>query len=116
MYYKGYPIGSVEAELLYDILQTQQEILEELRKNGNPDADDECIGLTEEMSEDAESEASNQPINDIDADVPEPTETVPQEQPAPVNKPVSQKKPAQRKTAKKKTQSKKSPSKKAQGV
>lgn len=32
MYYKGYPISSVEAELLYDILQTQQEILAELKK------------------------------------------------------------------------------------
>jgi DNA-binding protein H-NS len=61
MDYKGYYISDVQSLLLYDMMQTQQEILAELKKlNGSVtdvrlDADvipeDECIGLTEEVQE-----------------------------------------------------------------
>jgi hypothetical protein len=57
MDYKGYYISDVQSEILIDILQTQREILAELKKLNEPVTnvqidvdviqDDECIGLTE---------------------------------------------------------------------
>ena len=59
MDYKGYYVSDVQSEILIDILQTQKEILAELKKLNEPVTDvqidaeaipeDECIGLTEEV-------------------------------------------------------------------
>jgi len=96
MDYKGYYISDVQSLLLYDMMQTQQEILAELKKlNGSVtdvqvDADvipeDECIGLTEEVQE-AVTQATEQ-IEVLSV--------------APVKKPA-QKKPAKKSTKKKGT-------------
>jgi hypothetical protein len=58
MDYKGYYVSDVQSEILIDILQTQKEILAELKKLNEPVTDvqidpeyqdEECIGLTEEV-------------------------------------------------------------------
>ena len=60
MDYKGYYVSDVQSEILIDILQTQKEILAELKKLNEPVTnvqidpeyqDEECIGLTEEVQE-----------------------------------------------------------------
>jgi hypothetical protein len=119
MDYKGYFLHEAYELLLYDILQTQQEILTELKRLAEPvtntrldvevSHDDEYIGLTEDVAEEIQKDVSDVPQEEVQ-DVPE-THAEPADV-AKTNKPVKkpvQKKPASKKrsTAKKKTQSKK---------
>jgi hypothetical protein len=112
MDYKGYYVSDVQSEILIDILQTQKEILAELKKLNEPvmdvqiDADviqeDVCIGLTEEVLPTVVSM-----LNEInDGNVIMDTSTVVKcEKPAPGEikpKQVS-KSPAKKKSAKKKS-------------
>jgi hypothetical protein len=106
MEYKGNHIHSAEAILLYDILQIQQEILAELKKQNDPVTDvsvipetaqeEEYTGLTEETPEVAE--AIVQATEQIKALAKEVKPTVKK----PVKNPVQKKPAAKRKPAKKK--------------
>lgn len=79
MDYKGYLINSVEAELLHDILLTQQEILAELKRTGATQSDSAKIN------------------DELPIDVTEPVETPPTVEEKPVQKKPTQRKPVQRK-------------------
>jgi len=88
--YKGYSISDLQSELLYDILQTQQEILAELKRQNEP------VNLDDSARHDRIDELIEKketlPFEDAKQEVPD-------------TKPV--KKPAQRKPAKKKAKAKK---------
>jgi hypothetical protein len=106
MEYKGYNISEVEALLLLDIFQVQQEILAELKKLNESKIkellDDESIGLTEDSPEVTEAivQATDE-IEKLDGLLKSlDDENVIKAEVQPV---AEVKKPAQKKPAKKKT-------------
>lgn len=97
--YEGYSISDVHAELLLSILQTQQEVLAELKKLSKPV---EAVTATQDSPESVIEELPVPVIEQVEKPVTEVAETV-----KPVKKPVQKKPATKRKTAKKKTQPKK---------
>jgi len=95
MDYKGFSISDTQSALLYDILQTQQEILAELKKLNNKPVKAATVPQDEPESTDEEL-----PIPEV-AQVEKPITDVQNE----VKK--STRKPAKRRQTKKKSQSKK---------
>ena len=119
MDYKGYSLYEAHELLLYDILQTQQDILTELKKMNSEDVSPVTVPEDAESNDELIADAGlvmgdtakiewGQPTDtkSDNTDIPALIEQTTSQKP--VNKPVQKKSPTKKKsTAKKKTQSKK---------